>query len=170
MRSLAIRGSLIASSLVFVGCGDAKKNEPAPASDAKADAPPAETKPPTAEAPAAPSPPPAPEGAVSLTDPALFVQTCADPHPCPDLLQAAGEKHCAELTLGSVSTWRLPTREEVQRMRGTEGLSALSGYHWTNSAFDQDDAQVWIVDPNSDQPTTVPRDRKPFRIRCVREP
>ena len=34
-------------------------------------------------------------------------------------------------------------------------------------------SQVWIVDPEDPQgapATTIPRDRKPFRIRCVKEP
>ena len=34
----------------------------------------------------------------------------------------------------------------------------------------EDAAQAWIVDPKTGQETTIPRDRKPFRIRCVFEP
>lgn len=170
MRTLAVFGLLsVSTSLTFAtGCGDTKKSEPTTTADRDAEAKPPEAKPSEEKAP--PAPPSAPEGAVTLADPPLFVQTCSEANPCPALLQAEGERHCSKLTLGTAHGWRLPTREEVERMRGIEGLAELTGYHWTSSAFDQDEAQVWIVDPSSDQPTTVPRDRKPFRIRCVKEP
>lgn len=167
MRPLALCG-LMSVSAFTAGCGDTKKNEAAPKADQIPKQRATQAKAP--EKKASPSPPPAPTGALTITDPPLFVQTCAKEHPCPSLLQAEGEQHCNKLTLGTAHGWRLPTREEVERMRGNEGLAELGGYHWTSTAFDQDESQVWIVDPTSDQPTTVPRDRKPFRIRCVKEP
>ena len=115
-------------------------------------------------------PPPAPEGATTLRDPWLYVQTCAEPHPCPDLLQPAGDKHCRELKLGGHVNWRLPDKEEVQRFARAEGLEAREGYHWTRTPDEENMAMVWIVDPAGAQPTTVKRDRKPFTIRCVYEP
>jgi hypothetical protein len=118
-------------------------------------------------------PPPAPEGSITLRDPWLYVQTCAEPHPCPDLLQPAGDAHCRELRLGGHVNWRLPSKDEVLRFKGVEGLEATAGYHWTRTPYEDDMAQAWIVDPEdpSGAPaTTIPRDRKPFRIRCVKEP
>lgn len=177
MRPQVIRGALrvapILATLAFAGCADAKPGDASAPVEREREAPSKErnsTPADDAPTPTMPSAPPAPEGAITLPNPDLFVQTCGDAHPCPQLVQAEGEKHCASLTLGAASTWRLPTREEVERLRGVEGLGELAGYHWTSTAFEQDDTQVWIVDPTADQPTTVPRDRKPFRIRCVREP
>jgi hypothetical protein len=118
-------------------------------------------------------PPPAPAGSVALRDPWLYVQTCAAPHPCPELLQPAGDAHCRELELNGHVNWRLPTKDEVLRFEGLEGLEAADGYHWTRTPYEDDMAQVWIVDFNDPQAapaTTIPRDRKPFRIRCVKEP
>ena len=118
-------------------------------------------------------PPPAPEGTVAIAKPWLYVQTCAEPHPCPELLQPAGDLHCRELRLGNQDGWRLPSKDEVPRFAGVEGLEATEGYHWTRTPFDDDLKQVWIVDfadPAAAPATTIPRDRKPFRIRCVKEP
>lgn len=106
-------------------------------------------------------PPPSVEGAVF--DKGIYVQRCAEP--CPDLLQEPGAKHCSGLQLAGRS-WRLPSQDEAARFGSLE-IEQTSGYHWTGTAYDQDDAQVWIVDPDSDQPTTVSKDRKPFRVRCV---
>ncbi len=114
-------------------------------------------------------PPPAPEGSV-LLDPPLYVQSCSAGVPCPALLQPAGETHCRELELGGREHWRLPDREEVKRMAGVAGLEALTGFHWTRSAYAEDAGQAWIVDPATGQETTIPRDRKPFTIRCVFDP
>lgn len=113
-------------------------------------------------------PPPAPEGAV-LQDPPLYVQRCDPAHACPKLLQPAGETHCRELKLGGHASWRLPDRDEVKRFNHAD-LTELEGFHWTRTAFAEDAAQAWIVDPKSGQETTIPRTRKPFTIRCVLEP
>ncbi|WP_157595211.1 hypothetical protein [Plesiocystis pacifica] len=146
---------------------DAKQAE---AEAAKADEPEAKEEQPSFADPK-PEPPPAPAGAVTLADPWLYVQTCDEANPCPDMLQPAGEAHCRELALGEVSPWRLPKKDEVARFAGAEGLAATEGHHWTQTPFEEDAKQVYIVDPsNASYTTTVPRDRKPFRIRCVREP
>lgn len=146
-----------------------------------ADRAPATDKAPTDKAPApAPAPaepfatpkakpPPPPDGA-ALLDPPLYVQRCAAEHPCPELLQPAGETHCRELRLGGLTSWRLPDREEVQRFATGVGMEKLEGFHWTRSAYAEDSKQAWIVDPKTGQETTIPRDRKPFTIRCVLEP
>jgi hypothetical protein len=118
-------------------------------------------------------PPPGPEGTITLPDPWLYVQTCAEPHPCPELTQPAGDAHCRELQLGGHVNFRLPNKDEVLRFRGVEKLEARAGYHWTRTPFDDDIGQAWIVDPEDPEgapATTIPRDRKPFRIRCVKEP
>lgn len=118
-------------------------------------------------------PPPAPEGAITLEDPWLYVQTCAEPNPCVELLQPAGDAHCRELKLGGHVNWRLPSKDEVMRFRGVEALEGRAGFHWTRTPFEEDMAQVYIVDPEGEAnlaQTTIPRDRKPFRIRCVKEP
>lgn len=120
-----------------------------------------------------PTPPKAPEGSITIADPWLYVQTCAESHPCPDLKQPAGDAHCRELKLGGQEGWRLPSKDEVPRFKGAEGLEQLAGYHWTRTPFEDDMGQVWIVDPEDPQAapsTTIPRDRKPFRVRCVKEP
>jgi hypothetical protein len=149
-------------------CGtEAAKTAPAPAEPAKASEPP----PAKAEPFAAPklNPPPPPDGAAVLADrkQAVYVQRCDPGHACPDLLQPAGETHCRDLELGGFSHWRLPDREEVKRLGEIPGLELLDGFHWTRTAFAEDAAQAWIVDPKSGQETTIPRTRKPFRVRCV---
>ena len=118
-------------------------------------------------------PPPAPEGSILLPEPYLYVQSCADPHPCPSLKQPAGDAHCRELRLGGHEAWRLPSRDEVVRFKGVEGLQDTAGYHWTRTPFEEDLGQVWIVDPEDPTgapATTIPRERKEFRVRCVKEP
>jgi hypothetical protein len=118
-------------------------------------------------------PPPPPEGAIALPDPWLYVQTCADPNPCPSLKQPAGDAHCRELLLNGHDQWRLPSKDEVVRFKGVKGLEATAGYHWTRTPFEDDLGQVWIVDPEDPQgapATTIPRERKEFRVRCVKEP
>jgi hypothetical protein len=118
-------------------------------------------------------PPPAPEGAIALPDPWLYVQTCSEAHPCPLLKQPAGDAHCRALVLGGHDGWRLPSKAEAVRFGGVEGLEATAGYHWTRTPYEHDLGQVWIVDPadpKSAPATTIPRERKPFRIRCVKEP
>lgn len=131
---------------------------------------------PATEAPAAPfaaptaKPPPPPAG-VALLDPPLYVQRCDAAVPCPALLQPAGESHCRGLKLGGLTGWRLPDRAEVARFaRATDPLEGLEGFHWTRTAYTEDSKQAWIVDPKTGQETTIPRDRKPFTIRCVIEP
>lgn len=114
-------------------------------------------------------PPPPPAGAAVL-DPPLYVQRCDAAHPCPSLLQPAGETHCRDLTLGALEHWRLPDRAEVARFARASDLDHLEGFHWTRTAFSEDAKQAWIVDPKSGQETTIPRDRKPFTIRCVFDP
>lgn len=133
-----------------------------------------------AKAPASPGtfadpkiePPPPPEGAALLPDRKrpIYVQLCDKAHACPDLLQPAGETHCRDLKLGGLPSWRLPDQDEVKRFAGIAGLEALEGFHWTRTAFAEDAAQAWIVDPKAGTETTIPRDRKPFRVRCVFEP
>ena len=117
-------------------------------------------------------PPPPPDGAALVPDRTrpIYVQRCDPAHACPDLLQPAGETHCRDLKLGGLPSWRLPDRDEVKRLSGVAGLEGLDGFHWTRTPFAEDAAQAWIVDPKTGQETTIPRDRKPFRIRCVFEP
>src|SRR5690349_17068656 len=55
-------------------------------------------------------PPPGPPGTITLPDPFLYVQTCAEPLPCPDLTQPAGDAHCRELRIGGHVNWRLPSK------------------------------------------------------------
>ncbi|MDC0715836.1 hypothetical protein [Nannocystis bainbridge] len=158
--------------LVLLGaCGsEAAKPAPAPAEPpAKASEPPAKAAP-FAEPKL--KPPPPPEGAALLPDRKLplYVQRCDTGHPCPDLLQPAGETHCRDLELGGFKHWRLPDRLEVKRFGEIADLAQAEGFHWTRTAFAEDTAQAWIVDPKSGQETTIPRDRKPFRVRCVFEP
>jgi len=133
---------------------------------------------PAGDAPAAPfasptaKPPPPPAGA-ALLDPPLYVQRCDAAQPCPSLLQPAGEAHCRGLVLGGLKGWRLPDRAEVARFArptGPDALDNLDGFHWTRTAYAEDSKQAWIVDPKTGQETTIPRDRKPFTIRCVIEP
>lgn len=181
MRSHAV---LIAvAGLSLIGCqpkapadGKAIEDEKAAKADVDPDAdkPEEDAKQATFAEPTA-KPPPAPEGSVLLPDPKhyLYVQTCAEPHPCPSLKQPAGDAHCRELRLGGHDAWRLPSKDEVVRFAGLEGLQDTAGYHWTRTPFEDDLGQVWIVDPEDPQgapATTIPRDRKEFRIRCVKEP
>ncbi|PRQ02943.1 hypothetical protein ENSA5_18820 [Enhygromyxa salina] len=184
-RRIAARGAaVIALVLLSTGCDtkpdtdpgakDAAKDaaKPDPKGDPDAD-PKADDKEATFAINPTAEPPRAPEGSLTLRDPWLYVQTCAEPHPCPELLQPAGDAHCRELKLGGHVNWRLPSKEEVPRFKGVEGLEATEGYHWTRTAWDEDMGQVWVVNPEdatNQREFTTPRDRKPFRIRCVKEP
>lgn len=184
MRPIPVcRAFLLAALVLGAGCNKQQDAKPeAEAEQAKPDDPVADD--PDADDPDADAkeanfanpksePPPAPEGAITLADPWLYVQTCADPHPCPELTQPAGDAHCRELKIGGHVNWRLPDKQEVARFGGVEGLEARAGYHWTRTPFADDQGQAWIVDPEDPQgapATTIPRDRKPFRIRCVKEP
>ena len=99
----------------------------------------------------------------------LEVQTCEDTYPCPDFVADEGARYCGGLDL-SGKGWRLPTRDELDSLSGVDGLQELTGYHFSATPYAEDEKQVWIVDPSkASQATTIPRDRKPFRIRCVRE-
>ncbi|MFV8752438.1 hypothetical protein ACNOYE_17975 [Nannocystaceae bacterium ST9] len=168
---------MFALALALSGCGGTEPSAAKPArDDAKAktaandDPPIDETREATFADPKV-EPPPAPEGSIALPDPWLYVQTCAAAHPCKQLLQPAGDAACRELRLGGYEDWRLPSKDEVPRFAGAAGLEQTAGYHWTRTPFEDDMAQVWIVDPSGEGPaTTIPRDRKPFRIRCVKEP
>lgn len=177
MRPTAVRCAVV-GALLLGACDkqDAKADEKSASSepdDAKADDDPkADEKEATFAKPNI-EPPPAPEGSLTLADPWLYVQTCAEPHTCPELLQPAGDAHCRELQLGGHVNWRLPSREEVPRFRGVEGLEARAGYHWTRTPDAENPKFAWLVDPEDKLGTpelTTPRDRKPFRIRCVKEP
>ncbi len=127
------------------------------------------------------APPPAPEGTVLSPPPEgappdqaiyLYVQSCDEAHPCPSALQTEAEIHCRELSIGTRDRgWRLPSRHEADRFAGLEGLADLAGYHWTRTPYEEDMMQVYIVDPSGEGPTTtIPRTRKPFKVRCVYEP
>lgn len=146
-----------------------------PAADKPADKAPAKAEPAPAAAKAEPfatpkaTPPPPPDGA-ALIDPGLYVQRCDAAHACPELLQPAGETHCRELRLGGLANWRLPERAEVQKFAAGAAMEKLEGFHWTRTAYAEDSKQAWIVDPKTGQETTIPRDRKPFTIRCVFAP
>ncbi len=173
--SRPVRGSLLSLSLWLLACGGAAPTpapapaKAAPAAPAKAAAPvdaPAPFATPTAK------PPPPPAG-TALLDPPLYVQRCDATLPCPSLLQPAGEAHCRGLVIGGIKGWRLPDRAEVARFAratGPDALDGLEGFHWTRTAYADDSKQAWIVDPKTGQETTIPRDRKPFTIRCVIEP
>ena len=117
--------------------------------------------------PVAEAPPP-PEGALLLEKGELYVRSCADEVNCPMLLQAQGETFCGELELGTFHDWRLPLKDEVPGLAALPEAERREGYHWTGSADEMNAKMAWIVDPAGAQPTTIPRDRKPFRIRCVR--
>lgn len=145
--------------LLVVACDRAA--EPA----AKADVP-AQPEPP-AKAPVEAEPAPAPAGSVLVAG--LYVQTCADAAACPSLLQAAGAAHCKALAQGG-KTWRLPERAEIAGWRGKPGLVGAEGFHWSGTPFADDPGQVWIHDPATGTETTIPPDRKPFRVRCVAKP
>ncbi len=119
------------------------------------------------------APPSAPAGTVALPDPWIYVQTCGEAHPCESLKQPAGDAHCRRLRMGGYENWRLPSKQELEGFAGAEGLEQLAGYHWSRTPYKDDINQVWIVDPadpSGAPATTIPRDRKPFRIRCVKEP
>ena len=174
-RRVHLRALVLFAPLLACGAAEA----PTPAAPAKAPeaAPPAKTEPTSGASGgsfASPKldPPPPPEGAALLPDrkQPIYVQRCDPAHACPDLKQPEGETHCRDLKLGGLPSWRLPDREEVKRFGEIAGLDALDGFHWTRTAFAEDAAQAWIVDPKSGQETTIPRVRKPFRVRCVFEP
>jgi hypothetical protein len=164
MRRLVLVALLLASA-----CED----KATPVSAKVADRAPAEAVAAVAELPRAePTPAPDPElpeiiGARRLGK--LEVQTCEDIYPCPDLVADEGIRFCEGLEL-SGKGWRLPTRDELDSLSGVDGLQELTGYHFSATPYEEDLKQVWIVDPSqASQATTIPRDRKPFRIRCVRE-
>jgi hypothetical protein len=159
---------LLASSLAgSIACDP---GEPAPTSKS---APEPEPTPNAAAQPAAvpePTPPAAPKGAAWIPEIDVLVQRCGSGVACLEAPQAEGEAHCASLELDGQSGWRMPTKEELEAMRG-EDLEAMKGYHFSSTPYAEDDKQVWIVDPSGgSQATTIPRDRKPFRIRCVKNP
>ncbi len=180
MRALAAHGAILAALLLLPACDKAaeeKAKEPAsakqePAKSDPADADPGDSEPAANFATPNVQPPPPPKGAVLLGDPWLYVQTCAEPA-CPDMLQPQGDKHCRELEIGGHVDWRLPDKAEVERFAKLEGLEAREGYHWTRTPDEENMKMAWIVDfaaPDVGIPTTIPRDRKPFRIRCVKAP
>lgn len=111
--------------------------------------------------------PPGPEGTVAIGH--VYVQTCDKAEACPELLQAPGAAHCAGLELGGM-TWRLPKIEELLKWKGNEALHGFDVFHWSGSAWEDDAAQWWIYDPDSEMKTTAKPDRKPFTIRCVAAP
>ena len=157
----AMRCLLFAFGAVcWVACG--APTSPAP--ETKTAPEPAEAAPDKEPAADPPPPPPAPEGAQLIGK--IYVQNCAEPA-CPKLLQPAGQAHCKSLKQGDTQTWRLPTLEEAKGFTGVDGLQVLEGFHWTSSPYTDDDKQAWIMDPMGGQSTTIPRDRKPFTIRCV---
>lgn len=165
--------ALVLASTVLLACDSGEAPKAAPPAEKPAEAPkaaaPGKTEP-FADPKVTPPPPPA--GAALLADRKrpIYVQRCDPAHACADLLQPAGETHCRELQLGGLSNWRLPDREEVKRFGEVQGLEGAEGFHWTRTAFAEDAAQAWIVDPKTGQETTIPRTRKPFRARCVYEP
>ncbi len=140
------------------GCGGEPSQTPA-----SGPVEPAALAPPARAEPAAQSPHPAPDGAI--VSGRVYVQICAGSD-CPSLLQVPGKARCASLKQGGLS-WRLPTVEEANAWANHPELKQLEGFHWTSTRFDQDEKQAWIFDPAGGQSTTIPRDRKPFRIRCV---
>ncbi|MEM7152735.1 MAG: hypothetical protein AAF799_07825 [Myxococcota bacterium] len=144
---------------------DAPAKAPSKSASEEASAPAAAKSPTPAPEPAAL--PPAPDGAVIIDR--VYVQTCAQPEACPDLMQKPGAEHCAGLQLGGLS-WRLPTLEQLQSWRGNADLKRFDVMHWSGSVWKEDAGQVWIYDPGSNAKTTAKPDRKPFVIRCVAEP
>ena len=145
--------------LLVVACDRAAEPAATAALPAQAESP--------AKAPAKPEPGPAPPG--SLVVEGRYVQTCADAAACPSLLQPAGAAHSKALALGGLA-WRLPERAEIASWRGKTGLVGAEGFHWSGTPFADDPGQVWIHDPSSGTETTIPPDRKPFRVRCVAKP
>ncbi|MBC8068025.1 MAG: DUF1566 domain-containing protein, partial [Deltaproteobacteria bacterium] len=99
----------------------------------------------------------------------LYVQTCATPGSCPALLQVAGAAHCEALELGGLA-WRLPTHAELKSWQGKPGLVGFDGFHWSSTPYDEAPEQVWIFDPTSKSETTIPKNRKPFAVRCAAQP
>lgn len=148
---------LLRALVIVIGCDAA----PAPA---PAEAPPAAPAKPAAKAPTLA---PAPQGATILGN--VYVQTCAAEGSCPQLLQVAGEAHCKALATGGLA-WRLPTQAELKSWRGKSGLVGFDGFHWSSTPFADAPDQVWIFDPTSGSETTIPKDRKPFTVRCVAQP
>lgn len=154
--------ALVGVIVFVVACDDGKPS----AADSKVDEPAAADQPEAKAKPTSTPVEPAPEGTVWLQPGKRLVQTCDTNAGCPSALQPEGAKMCAESKLAG-KTWRLPTLEEAKRFAGTQGLHDLTTFHWTSEPFAEDDQQVWIVDPQSGQSTTIPRDRKPFEVRCV---
>ncbi len=150
---------------------DDAKADDAKADDAKADADAKGDKAGEAFATPTAKPPPPPTGSYLHEKSALFIQRCTAEHPCEKKLQPEGEAHCRTYSLGAYKGgWRLPTLEEAKLFAGIDALEDKDGFHWTSTAYEEDAKQAWIVDPKSGQSTTVPRDRKPFTIRCVYKP
>jgi hypothetical protein len=147
---------LLGAIAIVLGCdaAPAPAAAPPPAADAK----------PAAKAPALA---PAPEGATILGK--LYVQTCAASGSCPTVLQVEGAAHCSALATGGLA-WRLPTQAELKSWRGKPGLVGFEGFHWSSTPFADAPDQVWIFDPTSGSETTIPKDRKPFMVRCVAQP
>lgn len=159
MRSLPV----LVLGLVF-SCDAPKKD--ASEAQSKDEAAPAAAK----KATPAPEPKPlaaTPEGAIIIDR--VYVQTCALPDTCPDLMQKPGAEHCKGLGLGGL-TWRLPEVKELESWKGNAELKRFDVMHWSGSVWKEDAKQVWIYDPGSGMKTTAKPDRKPFVIRCVAEP
>ena len=125
----------------------------------------------TAAKPTAVPPPPAPEivGAIVDQKGGLYVQVCGEQIPCPALLHGPATEACAAQALGKLKGWRLPTKNEMTRLKHLKGLEGAAGYHWTSTAYGEDASQFWIVGRDSSPSTTIPATRKPFTARCVRE-
>lgn len=180
---------LLVASLLAVSC-DSDKGDSAPAkaatkapadkkADAKADKKAdkkadekADAKKPFATPTA--KPPPPPEGTALLDNSNgdwLYVQKCDKKTPCPLLFQPQAETHCRELKLGFRDSWRLPDKAEAERFKELkDAVNEVEGFHWTRTPYKEDDSQAWIVDSVGGFKTTIPRTRKPFRVRCVQEP
>lgn len=162
------RSTVPALVLALVGTSACDSSKSAPVEPAEAEAKPTASAAKREPALAEPvSVPPAPAGAVVIGK--VYVQTCAEPHTCPALLQDAGSAHCKSLALGGLA-WRLPTLAELEAWRGNPALVDYDVFHWSGSAWDEDPGQLWIYDPGSGSKTTAKPDRKPFTIRCVAQP
>lgn len=169
MRRLVLC-SVMSSASGLIACDGAETrdaaSEPAGAArdeTAPADAP--DEDDPTPTQPAAP--PEVPPGTVYDAASGLLIQSCTQTHPCAAQLREAGKASCEALELGDYDAWRLPTRKEIEGFANVDGLAALEGYHWSGSPDEGNASMFWIADPKGAQPTTLPPDRKPFRIRCV---
>jgi len=179
LTALACLGLLVTASSVS-GCGGEKAaTAPQPEAksggeaDQKSPAKAAKPTPGSKETFAKPTvkPPPAPKGSTLIESLPLYVQNCDKESPCPSLLQPAGETHCRKLKLGGHENWRLPDLAEAEKFASVrEALTNAEGFHWTRTAYEEDAKQAYIVDPKGGQNTTIPRDRKPFTIRCVQSP